>query len=94
MNEQLFQQLEERVSRLEKDLQEIKARQVEKNRRAFEALAGIHEGDKVFEQIVREGRKIREADRKAARRADELADRKEKAARQARQKSRRSGKLR
>jgi len=92
MNAELFHQLEERVSRLEKELSEIKAQQVERNRRAFEALAGIHEGDKVFEEIVREGRKIREADRKAARRADELAERKVKAAKKA-HKTRRSAKL-
>jgi hypothetical protein len=63
-------QVEERLSRLEKELSEIKAQQVERNRRTVEALAGIHEGDIVFKEIVREGRKIREADRRAGRTAD------------------------
>jgi len=69
MHEEPLRQLESRVAMLEEELKRLKAQLQERNRSGWESIVGIHEGDKAFEQIVREGRKIREADRKAARAA-------------------------
>jgi hypothetical protein len=61
-----LEELVQRIDRLEEELRRLKAL-VETNsgKRGWEAIVGAHEGSKVFEEIAREGRKIRRADRKA-----------------------------
>jgi len=61
-------QLEKRVAKLEEELREVKAQiSKEPERPWWEKLVGSRKGDKTFEAVAREGRKIREAERRAAR---------------------------
>jgi hypothetical protein len=70
MNMEALHELVDRVARLEDELGKIKAQMLEQNRRNFEAMAGSYGDRKTLEAIAREGRKIREADRAAARAND------------------------
>jgi hypothetical protein len=58
--------LEERVAQLEEELRQVKAEMAkgkEPEQPWWEKIAGMHEGDEAFAEIVRLGRKIRKADR-------------------------------
>ena len=65
MSNDAVRRLEERVARLEAELQRVKA-QLAKGPDAeqpwWEKIAGRHEGSKAFGEIVRLGRQIRRAD--------------------------------
>ncbi|HEV3259116.1 MAG TPA: hypothetical protein VG013_19745 [Gemmataceae bacterium] len=77
MSKTMLQQLEERVSRLEEDLRQVKtqlAKDKEPEQPWWERIAGSHEGDKTFEAIMREVRRNRRAEyAAAAREADARA---------------------
>lgn len=66
-----LRQLEDRVVRLEEELRQLKAQlPAGPEKPGWRALVGTFKGDKVFHEIVREGRKIREAEREAARKEE------------------------
>jgi len=58
------QQLAARVMRLEKEVENLKSLLVQRRDKPWwEQLVGEFKGDKMFAEIVRQGRKIRRADR-------------------------------
>jgi hypothetical protein len=63
--------LERRLARLEKEVEQLKAavarQQTTKKVPWWHEIAGDFEGDSMFEEIVREGEKLRERQRKEAR---------------------------
>ncbi len=59
--------LEERVQVLEKAITAIVADRVGAPKKDWRSTAGMFGGDEVFADVQEEGRKIREADRRAAR---------------------------
>jgi hypothetical protein len=60
--------LEQRVAALEKKVETLLADQAKGAPRDLRSLSGTFTGDDVMKQIFAEGRKIREAERKRARR--------------------------
>ena len=61
-------QLEQRVQKLEKDIKAIKSQLTNHTKQPWwQETLGMFKGDKAFAEIVRLGRKIREADRKRPR---------------------------
>ena len=60
--------LEQRVAALEEKVQTLLANQAKGAPRDLRSLSGAFTGDDVMKQIFAEGRKIREAERKRARR--------------------------
>jgi hypothetical protein len=92
MADDTLRQLEDRIARLEEELRQLQAlvvKEKEPEKPWWERTAGMFKDSKVFDAIVREGRKIREAERRAAR-AEEA-----KAAKKARpRKKRRDAKAR
>jgi tRNA pseudouridine-54 N-methylase len=69
MTEETLRQLEERVSRLEEEVREVKSQlKKEPEKPWWEATSGIFEGSKTFEAVVREMRKNRKLDYEAAKR--------------------------
>jgi hypothetical protein len=62
---QQTKQLEQRVARLEQELEQLKIRVSGYEKMPWwRQIAGTFEGDKAFEEIVRLGAAIRKADRK------------------------------
>jgi hypothetical protein len=62
-NDQTLRQIEDRLTRLEEELRQIRNRLTAgTDRRRFEATAGSHEGSQTFAAMVREGRKLRRAE--------------------------------
>ena len=67
MTEEAFRRLEERVAHLEKELERVKVQMAkEPEKTGWQAIVGSHKGSKMFEEILREGRRIRQADRPKA----------------------------
>ena len=61
-------ELEDRVTQLEKELRQVKAQLGSKRQVPwYRQILGEFKDDPVFDEIVRLGRQIREADRKRAR---------------------------
>ncbi|HMC63317.1 MAG TPA: hypothetical protein VKI65_00100 [Gemmataceae bacterium] len=66
MTADTLRQLEERVTRLEEELREVKALLPHQARKPWwERTAGMFEGDEAFAEIVRLGQKIRREERAA-----------------------------
>ncbi|HMC88352.1 MAG TPA: hypothetical protein VKI17_02340 [Gemmataceae bacterium] len=64
-------EMEQRIARLEKEIERIKARLPDHSELPWwQQTAGMFKGDKAFAEIVRLGREIREADRRKARKAN------------------------
>jgi hypothetical protein len=64
--------IEERLAKLEEAVQQLQELATRKPEEPWwKRLAGIQAGDKAYEAIAREGRKIRKAERKAARKGTE-----------------------
>jgi hypothetical protein len=74
-----IRELQERVSRLERDIQELKV-VLEKERSVpwWQRTAGMFKDDKVFEEIVKEMEKARKADYEAVCREIDAAEKKER----------------
>jgi hypothetical protein len=67
MSKNGIHQLEERVTRLEEELGQLKLQLAKKEEKPWwERSAGMFKGDKMFEEIVQEMRKNRRADYAAA----------------------------
>jgi alpha-D-ribose 1-methylphosphonate 5-triphosphate synthase subunit PhnL len=94
MNDNPLRLLENRVARLEEEIQQLKIQLLEPDRKGWQAIVGCYADKKTAEAIAREGRKIRRAEREAALRAEREADRAEgkgKAGSPPRSKTRRTG---
>ncbi len=63
MADDVLRQLEARVARLEEELGRVKRQlAIEQGKPWWKQIIGAFEGDKMFEAIAREGRRIRRAD--------------------------------
>ncbi len=67
MSDEVIQQLQQRVARLEEEVRQLKARQGGDERPWWQQISGSHAGSEVFEEVVREIQKNRNADYAAAR---------------------------
>lgn len=68
MSKNALPELEKRVARLEEEFRALKAQLADSrgpDKASWERIVGSFEGDEAFQQIVREGQKLREADREA-----------------------------
>jgi hypothetical protein len=96
MNNTSLRQLENRIARLEEEIQQLKIQLLEPSRKGWPAIVGCYADQKTAEAIAREGRKIRRAERETVRRAEreaDLAEGKGKATNSARSKTRRTGEV-
>jgi hypothetical protein len=79
MTEETLRQLEERVSRLEEEVREVKSQlKKEPEKPWWERTAGMFKGDKAFAAMVREMQKLRRADYAAAQADSEKTSRRRK----------------